>query len=53
MICNRIVANPGGATAVLTGGSAAIYYALDRYQSRDSDFEITMVNDTQAAALAL
>ena len=31
-----------GVTAVLTGGSAATYYAPDAYQSRDLDFVITI-----------
>jgi hypothetical protein len=42
-----------GANAVLTGGSAATMYVPHRYQSRDADFIITMMNDRAAAAHAL
>ncbi len=35
-----------GTTAVLTGGSAATFYAPTAYQSRDADFVITMGNDS-------
>jgi hypothetical protein len=42
-----------GTTAVLTGGSAATFYAPDRYQSRDADFIITMSLNQAAAASAL
>lgn len=41
-----------GTTAVLTGGSAAAYYAPDRYQSRDADFVITMSSNPNAASSA-
>ncbi len=34
-----------GMTAVLTGGSAATFYASATYQSRDADFIITMRGD--------
>ena len=34
-----------GITAVLTGGSAATYYAPDAYQSHDLDFIITFTGD--------
>jgi hypothetical protein len=34
-----------GITAVLTGGSAATYYAPDAYQSSDIDFVITFTGD--------
>ncbi len=39
-------------TAVLTGGSAATYYAPDAYQSRDLDFVITVHAPGGGAALA-
>jgi hypothetical protein len=42
-----------GTIAVLTGGSAATYYAPDRYQSGDADFVLTLNNSPQAAASAL
>lgn len=42
-----------GTAAVLTGGSAATYYAPERYQSRDADFVITLSADFQAARQAL
>lgn len=42
-----------GTKAVLTGGSAAVYYAPERYQSRDADFVITMCANRAAAAAAL
>jgi hypothetical protein len=40
-----------GAVAVLTGGSAATYYAPHAYQSRDLDFVITMRGSNSASAL--
>ncbi|MEO6912554.1 MAG: hypothetical protein ABI182_00860 [Candidatus Baltobacteraceae bacterium] len=39
--------------AVLTGGSAATYYAPHRYQSRDADFVIVISADANAAGAAL
>jgi hypothetical protein len=42
-----------GTTAVLTGGSAATYYAPQRYQSFDADFIITMRQDGRSTADAL
>ena len=36
------VLDGAGVTAVLTGGSAATYYAPDAYQSADLDFVITL-----------
>ena len=42
-----------GITAVLTGGSAATFYAPDAYQSRDLDFVITAwVPDGERALIA-
>lgn len=42
-----------GITAVLTGGSAATFYAPDAYQSRDLDFVITAwVPDGELALIA-
>ena len=38
---------------MLTGGSAAVYYAPERYQSADADFIVTMNPNPQAAASAL
>lgn len=40
-----------GVTAVLTGGSAATFYAPDAYQSRDLDFVITLHGTGGEAAL--
>jgi len=44
-----------GTTAVLTGGSAATYYAPDAYQSADLDFVITFTasSEGERALLAL
>ncbi|MDH2908494.1 MAG: hypothetical protein PXZ07_00080 [Candidatus Eremiobacteraeota bacterium] len=42
-----------GAIAVLTGGSAAVYYAPERYQSADADFIVTWNQNPRAAASAL
>jgi len=42
-----------GTVAILTGGSAATYYAPDRYQSRDADFVITIQTNPGASASAL
>jgi hypothetical protein len=42
-----------GTIAVLTGGSAATYYAPQSYQSDDVDFIITLSRDSHAAASAL
>ena len=42
-----------GTVAVLTGGSAATYYAPHAYQSRDADFVITFSSDTAHAGNAL
>jgi hypothetical protein len=39
-----------GITAVLVGGSAAQFYAPERYQSHDADFVITMQRDGSAGA---
>jgi hypothetical protein len=41
-----------GITAVLTGGSAATFYAPESYQSRDADFIITVRADGGAQVLA-
>jgi hypothetical protein len=41
-----------GYTVVLTGGSAATFYAPDAYQSRDADFIITVRGDGGAKVLA-
>jgi hypothetical protein len=41
-----------GITAVLTGGSAATFYAPEAYQSRDADFIITRRADGGAKVLA-
>jgi hypothetical protein len=41
-----------GITAVLTGGSAATFYAPDAYQSRDADFIITLRADGGPRVLA-
>jgi hypothetical protein len=48
-VCTALHAN--GGVAVLTGGSAATYYAPDAYQSRDLDFVITMKGANGAEAL--
>ncbi len=40
IVCSAL--NEAGITAVLTGGSAATYYAPDAYQSHDLDFIITL-----------
>ncbi len=40
-----------GVTAVLTGGSAATFYAPHAYQSDDLDFVVTMQGDGGARAL--
>lgn len=42
-----------GVTAVLTGGSAATFYAPDAYQSRDVDFVITLWGDGQGESALL
>ncbi len=42
-----------GTVAVLTGGSAATYYAPHSYQSGDADFIITFSSDTARAGNAL
>ena len=42
-----------GTVAVLTGGSAATYYAPHAYQSGDADFIITFSSDTARAGNAL
>jgi len=42
-----------GTIAVLTGGSAATYYAPRAYQSEDADFIITFKSDPIAAAAAV
>jgi hypothetical protein len=42
-----------GTRAVLTGGSAATFYAPSAYQSRDADFVITMTASPQAATAAM
>ncbi len=42
-----------GTVAVLTGGSAATYYAPRSYQSSDADFIITFSSDTATAGNAL
>jgi len=42
-----------GTIAVLTGGSAATYYAPERYQSRDADFILTMYRVREAGPAAL
>lgn len=41
-----------GITAVLTGGSAATFYAPEAYQSRDADFIVTLRADGGAKVLA-
>ena len=41
-----------GITAVLTGGSAATFYAPEAYQSRDADFIVTLRANGGAEALA-
>ncbi|MDQ2681841.1 MAG: hypothetical protein M3Y21_12620 [Candidatus Eremiobacteraeota bacterium] len=47
------VLDRAGTKAVLTGGSAATYYAPHRYQSLDADFVIVMSLDTDSARAAL
>jgi len=42
-----------GTTVVLSGGSAATYYAPQAYQSRDADFVITMRGNAGANALVM
>lgn len=42
-----------GTKAVLTGGSAATYYAPAAYQSRDADFVIVLSSDEPVAASTL
>ncbi|MGC1379984.1 MAG: hypothetical protein WA814_03030 [Candidatus Baltobacteraceae bacterium] len=42
-----------GTVAVLTGGSAATYYAPESYQSRDADFVIEFSADRAHAAEAV
>jgi hypothetical protein len=42
-----------GITAVLTGGSAATYYAPDAYQSKDIDFVLEFALTTKAVATAM
>jgi len=42
-----------GITAVLTGGSAATYYAPDAYQSSDIDFVITFTGEASKGERAL
>ncbi len=42
-----------GTIAVLTGGSAATYYAPETYQSRDADFVISLSVDPTGAGATL
>jgi hypothetical protein len=42
-----------GTRAILTGGSAATFYAPEAYESKDLDFVIEFKTDRQAAAKAL
>jgi hypothetical protein len=42
-----------GSTAVLTGGSAATYYAPQAYQSQDADFIITFGNEFAGAGTVM
>ena len=42
-----------GTIAVLTGGSAATYYAPQAYQSEDADFIVTLKADSVAAATVI
>lgn len=42
-----------GATVVLTGGSAATFYAPERYQSRDADFIMMSIEDAADSRSAL
>jgi hypothetical protein len=42
-----------GTTVVLSGGSAATYYAPQAYQSRDADFVITMHSNIAASGAAM
>jgi hypothetical protein len=42
-----------GTVAVLTGGSAATYYAAESYQSRDADFVIEVSADRSRAGQAM
>ena len=42
-----------GTTVVLTGGSAATFYAPAAYQSRDADFVITMRGDASRGIEAM
>jgi hypothetical protein len=50
-VCTAL--HSAGTTAVLTGGSAATYYAPERYQSRDADFIVTMSQDGDRGLAAL
>jgi hypothetical protein len=45
--------NNVGTVAVLTGGSAATYYAPETYQSRDAHFVISLSADPAGAEAAL
>ncbi len=47
-VCTALEA--AGTTAVLTGGSAATFYAPEAYQSVDIDFVITMRSQGGAGA---
>jgi hypothetical protein len=42
-----------GTVAVLTGGSAATYYAPEAYQSGDADFIITFSSDLASAGATM
>jgi hypothetical protein len=50
-VCTAL--DSAGITAVLTGGSAATYYAPDAYQSSDIDFVITFTAATSKGEPAL
>ena len=50
-VCTAL--NNVGTTAVLTGGSAATYYASASYQSGDADFIITFSTDPHGAGAAI
>ncbi len=49
VFCRCTVLDHAGTKAVLTGGSAAIYYSPHRYQSLDADFVIVMSLNTDSA----
>jgi len=51
IVCTALA--KAGATAVLTGGSAATFYAPRSYQSRDADFVIVFAADSAQAERAL